>query len=154
LELTQDRQADDQEDAAPLPAGQDLLKLIFDLRDRLIRQQQTVQRVQSQLTSRPSLLARLTGDSHMKRAAESVQGLRESVDMMSDRVDAALDGWGIEVIGQVGEAFDPQTMTTVEVVWSPDAEDGVVLEVYKSGYELYGQVLAMAQVKVSRRKPA
>jgi molecular chaperone GrpE (heat shock protein) len=41
-------------------------------------------------------------------------------------------------------------MTVVEVQKSDDVPDGTVLEVYRSGYALHGQVLATAQVKVAK----
>ncbi len=51
----------------------------------------------------------------------------------------------------LGRPFDPATMKAVDIDTQSDAEDGTVLEVYRSGYWWNDTVYRPAEVKVARR---
>ena len=66
------------------------------------------------------------------------------------RLQAALQDWGVQRIGRIGEPFEPDEMTAIEARADDDAEPGTVLAVNRSGYKLNGAVKATAQVTVSK----
>jgi molecular chaperone GrpE len=134
-----------------LPGGKDVLMVLFDLCDRLERGIATFDAAMEAMLTRNGWLARLTGISaRIERRIAATEAMREGYQLTLARLQAALHEWGIQRIGAEGEMFDPQCMTVVEVEESEDEPDGTVLEVYRSGYELHGQVLAVAQVKVAK----
>jgi molecular chaperone GrpE len=127
--------------------------VLFDLYDRLQRGLRTLDTGIESLRSRTGggWLARLGGaESRMQQAITATEGMRDAQRLLLSRLEAALHQWGIERIGEAGDLFDPRVMTAVEIQ-SSDKPDGTVLEIYRSGYALHGEVLATAQVKVAKR---
>lgn len=146
-------QVTQEQDAQPgLPGTKETLQLVFDVHGRLLRQVRLLDEVTTAASRPLPLLARWSAGSAISRITQSTASLCEGAKLTLSRLEAALQQWGIEPIGEVGEAFDPQRMTAIEVQSSAEAEDGEVLEVFRLGYERYGQVLATAQVKVARNK--
>ena len=145
-------QADDDEPGV-MPSSKDVLSVLFDLCDRLHRGLRTLDTGIESLRSRSGggWLARLGGaESRIQQAVTATEGMRDAQRLLLSRLEAALHQWGIERIGEAGDLFDPRVMTAVEVQ-SSDQPDGTVLEIYRSGYALHGEVLATAQVKVAKR---
>ena len=135
-----------------LPPSKELLSLLLDLYDRLERGLRTFDSSIDSLhaQSKPGWVQRLFGGRQQAEQAAAADAMREGYRLTLSRLEAALHQWDIQRIGMPGEAFDPELMTAFEVQETPDAEDGTVLEVYRSGYMLHGQLLAAAQVKVAR----
>ncbi|MFV9691393.1 MAG: nucleotide exchange factor GrpE [Desulfobacteria bacterium] len=67
-----------------------------------------------------------------------------------DRIDEAMQEFGVREIICKGLPFDPRAMRAVDVQETGDVPEGVVLEVYRTGYMLDDEVLWPAQVKVAR----
>ena len=133
------------------PSAKQVLAVLFDLCDRMDRGIASADAAAASLQSHLGLLARLTGAAkRVGRLIEATTALREGYRMTLSRLQAALHEWGVERISRVGAPFDPQLMTAVDVQISDNGPEGTVLEVYRSGYVLHGQVLALAQVKVAK----
>ena len=142
----------EEDEPSAMPSSKEALGVIFDLYDRLERGLKTLDAGTESLRSRTAggWLARLSGASdRIQEAITATEGMREAQRLLVSRLEAAMHQWGIERIGEAGELFDPQVMTAVEVQASEEP-DGTILEVYRSGYMLHGQVLATAQVKVAK----
>jgi len=138
-------------DPAQAASARHTLDVLFDLYERLRRGLATSQSVKAAAGRRrgwlASLLRRERNNGH-----DPVDALREGYALTLARLEAAFHQWGITRIGEVGQIFDPQRMTAIEVQETDQAPEGTVLEVYRGGYMIQGQVLATAQVKVARRK--
>jgi molecular chaperone GrpE len=144
-----------EEPESPLPAARDALAVLFDLYDRMERGLRTfdagMQAVQASVAG--GILWRLSGGArHLDGAMSAARALREGYQLTLSRLEAAMQHWEIGKLGQAGEMFDPQRMTAVDVQAAADVPAGTVLEVYRSGYALHGQVLATAQVKVAKEQ--
>ncbi|MFI5381766.1 MAG: nucleotide exchange factor GrpE [Tepidisphaerales bacterium] len=144
-----------EEPESPLPTAKEALTVLFDLYDRMERGLRTfdagMEAVQASVGG--GLLWRLSGGArHLDGAMAAAKALREGYQLTLSRLEAAMQHWGIEQLGEAGDMFDPQWMTAVDVQTSADVPAGTVLEVYRSGYALHGQVLATAQVKVAKEQ--
>jgi molecular chaperone GrpE (heat shock protein) len=130
-----------------------VLGVFLDLYDRLKRGLRTFEGGIESLRSRrqSGWLARLTGaGSQVDQALASAEAMGEGYRLTLARLEAALGQWEIERIGREGDRFDPRLMTAIEVRPAPGTSDGTVLEVCRSGYMLRGNVVAPAQVRVSK----
>ena len=67
-----------------------------------------------------------------------------------DRIDEALQQLGVSEIICEGKPFDPRKMNAVDVEETAEVPDGIVLEVYRTGYMIDTNVLQPARVKVAR----
>jgi molecular chaperone GrpE len=85
------------------------------------------------------------------RAAWSIQ--RGALDILRSHLEALLKKEGITRIETVGAPFDPGTMTAVAAEPSASLPPQSVLEEVVPGYAWRGEVLRLAQVKVSTRFP-
>jgi hypothetical protein len=81
---------------------------------------------------------------------EIVDSLKKGYRMGLDRIDEALQQLGVNEIGCEGKLFDPRLMNAVDIEETMDVPDGIVLEVYRTGYMIDAEVLQPAQVKVAR----
>jgi hypothetical protein len=139
-------------DAHEVPFKQ-VCEVMIDLYDRLQRGLQTCDDGIRSLQSRPKAgwMRRLFGGPDATEpAVRSVQGIREAAALTLARLQAALQEWGVQRVGRVGEPFDPARMTAVEVRAESQAEPGSVLAVHRSGYAVHGTLKAPAQVTVSK----
>jgi hypothetical protein len=135
-----------------LPPSKQVLSVLFDLHERLERGLKTLQTgIESLRGEEGGWLARMTGSAaRVTQALDVMDAMQQGHRLTLARLEAALQEWSIERIGESGDAFDPQSMTVVDVGPGNGAPDGTVLEVYRSGYVLHGQLLAAAQVKVAK----
>ncbi len=74
---------------------------------------------------------------------------RQGMEYVHSQLKTALQDNGVKEINPLQQKFDPQKAHSIGVVKTADEKmDNVVLEVLKIGYELHGQVIRPAQVKV------
>lgn len=149
-----DRQAAERSQESTLPESQDVLAVIFDLRDRLGRGMQSLEESLAALQRREGAggWRRLLGGARAGAASAltAVEGVKESYRLMLSRLDAALQQWAIAPVGAPGEAFDPERMTAVDIEVAKEFPDATILEVYRTGYAHRNRTLVTAQVKVSK----
>lgn len=127
--------------------------VMIDFYDRLQRGLQTCDEgIRSlQARQRDSWLRRLVGATEdSDQAALGVQAIADAVALTLARLESVLQEWGVARIGKVGEPFDPDRMTAMEVRADPKIPSGIVLAVQRSGYALNGVLKATAQVTVSK----
>jgi hypothetical protein len=135
-----------------LPPSKEVMAVLFDLYDRLDRGLGSFEEAMEDhaAPAQASWLARLFGHAPAPSLSPALEGLIEGYRLTLARLEGAMHQWGIERIGDAGQAFDPTRMTAIEAQTTQDQADGTVLEVYRSGYALHGQILATAQVKVAK----
>jgi hypothetical protein len=138
----------------PLPETEDVLNVLFDLYDRLERGLRNsdagLEAIRSRADAGGALRRWFGGKALLEQQIASAQAMREGYRLTLTRLEAALAQWGIERIGAVGEPFDPQHMTAVDVQPAPDVPEGTILEVHRAGWGIHDRVLSTASVKVSK----
>jgi molecular chaperone GrpE len=72
----------------------------------------------------------------------------QGIAMLRSRLEATLDGLGLEPVGTVGEPFDPARHEALYHEQDPAADRQVVDVVIRPGYRLGGRLLRPAQVVV------
>lgn len=89
-----------------------------------------------------------------KSAWESVDSnWRQGVEYIFKELDTVLEKEGLQRIGSVGEAFDPNKHESLELIEVSDKmQDDTVMEVIQNGYALGGRVIRPAKVKVGTLK--
>ncbi len=140
-------------DDEPAVAMDTLCEVMIDLADRLSRGLQvSAQAIETlRADQRRGLLWRLAGGrAFSDQTVRTAQALRDASLLTLARLQAAMQDWGIQRIGEVGETFDPQRMSVVDVRATNDQPPGVVVEVVRSGYSLNGILKAVARVAVSK----
>jgi molecular chaperone GrpE (heat shock protein) len=81
--------------------------------------------------------------------AETLAALVRGYELGLERLDQLLENLNARRIRCDGEAFDPRRMNAIDRHETMDVPPGIVVEVYRSGYEWDGEVFRPAQVKVS-----
>jgi molecular chaperone GrpE len=84
------------------------------------------------------------------RARELVGSVVTGYTMSVQRLERALQQYGLEPIPCIGRPFDPEVMEAVEVVAEPGRLSSEVTEEVRRGYLWRGRVFRYAQVKVAR----
>ncbi|MBI1791518.1 MAG: nucleotide exchange factor GrpE [Acidobacteria bacterium] len=138
-------------------AWREVLDGLLDLRDRLSRGLEPARASAAELkaAAQGTWLERLTGsDRKARRAAEAVSALARGYELGLERLDEMLQGLHVREIECRNQPFDPRSMSAVDAEESERVPEGVVLEVYRTGYEWKGEVYRAAQVKVARRPRA
>ena len=137
----------------------ELIGMIIDIRDRLILGQRSAHESQRKLNEHRNLrrldkftisnffFSKTADKNHM---LDIVNSLKKGYRMGLDRIDEALQQLGVSEIICEGKPFDPRKMNAVDVEETADVPDGIVLEVYRTGYMIDTDVLQTAQVKVAR----
>jgi len=128
----------------------DALGVLIDLRDRLMRGIETVRGGEAEIAGRakPGWFARMFGQGDGARA-DVLMALKKGYELSIERLDQALAEMNACEIRCQGEKFDPRRMNAIDREVSQTEPEGVVLEVYRSGYEWNGEVFRPAQVKVA-----
>jgi molecular chaperone GrpE len=139
-------------DEARESAREDLLDLLLDLRDRLVRGRSAALAHLKQIDS-----VKPAGWFRRWRKPSSPSGLREATlalekgySLSIDRLEESLREFGITEFNCSGKTFDPVMMKAVDIEDREDVPAGTVLEVYRPGYERNGQMYRLPEVKVSR----
>jgi hypothetical protein len=140
-------------------ARRELIGVIVDIRDRLILGQRSAHEGQRKLNEYRNLFrldkftiskfffGKTADKNHM---LEIVNSLKKGYRMGLDRIDDALQQLGVKEIICESQPFDPRKMNAVDVEETADVSDGIVLEVYRTGYMIGTEVLQTARVKVAR----
>ena len=132
----------------------EILTSLIDLRDRLERGRELVRAREASiaLAAQPGWWARMSGKPTPDPVMEAIIALVRGYELGVERLDQTLAEFHAREIRCLGESFDPRLMNAIESQESSDVATGVVLEVYRSGYEWSGEIFRPAQVKVSRAR--
>ncbi len=74
------------------------------------------------------------------------------VKMIYNKLNAALEKLGLELINAEREQFDPELHEAVLIEHHDTAENGEILQVWQKGYTFKGKLLRPARVKVAKAK--
>ncbi len=136
-------------------ARRGFISVLLDIRDRLIIGLKSVENSQLNLDENPApaWISRLflKKRARMNHVFEIARSLKAGYELSIDRLDEALQHFGVNEIVCLGEPFDARLMTAVDIEETADIPDGTVLEVYRTGYMLDAEVFQPVQVKVSRK---
>ena len=138
---------------AQTKARREVLEILLDLRDRLVRGLETARKSLVRLEAllprgwRSKMLGR---ESLRETARETTVALEKGYALSLDRLDEVLRQLEVTEISCQGRPFDPRYMQAVDVEETNQVPEGTVVEVYRVGYEWKGQTFRPAQVKVSR----
>lgn len=136
-------------------ARREILDLLLDVRDRLSRGLQSARagldQAKKGLETRWSDRIFPRRRKRVRSLVEAGEALLQGYELSLDRLDEALEEFGVREVDCDGEEFDPHLMKAVELEESLEAPAGTVLEVYRVGYAWDGEVLRPAEVKVARR---
>lgn len=138
----------------------DVLAILIDLRDRLIRGADSAHTwfEHARQAPRLGLVPRLWRRIFPPPAGvptpheEAVQSLLQGYNLGQEVVDEALRRFGVRPMECLGRPFDAGTMKAVDLETQSDADDGTVLEVYRQGYWWNEAVYRPAEVKVARKR--
>lgn len=87
------------------------------------------------------------------RAVSAEQGsaeeLKKGMEMIYKQFLSLLDGMGVKEIGKAGEAFDPSLHNAVMHVDDESLGEGVIAEVFQTGFMMDDRVVRHAMVKVA-----
>jgi molecular chaperone GrpE len=140
-------------------ARREIIGIITDIRDRLILGQRSAHESQRKLneyrnslrldkfTIGKFLFGKTADKNHM---LDIVNSLKKGYRMGLDRIDEALQQLGVNEIICEGKPFDPRKMNAVDIEETAAVPDGIVLEIYRTGYMIDTDVLQTAKVKVAR----
>ena len=78
----------------------------------------------------------------------------KGMELIEQRIAAALQKLGLEPIVSQGQMFDPHVHHAVEMVETDDAPDQTILAEFQRGYNFKGRLLRAAMVKVAVRPKA
>ncbi|MEG1621636.1 MAG: nucleotide exchange factor GrpE [Oscillospiraceae bacterium] len=74
---------------------------------------------------------------------------KKGIDMINTTLNEIFAGLKVELIGTVGEKFDPNFHNAVMHEESDEYEESTVVEVFQKGYKIDDKVLRYAMVKVA-----
>lgn len=86
-----------------------------------------------------------------KQDVRFIESFAKGQEITLRRFEQLLQRRRVVAIDCVGKPFDARTMATLEVGRDPELDNGVVLEVLRSGFLFEGEVLRLAEVKVNKR---
>jgi molecular chaperone GrpE len=84
-------------------------------------------------------------------AMDSEGAVGDGLRAVRDQIESTLARQGVERVGEIGDAFDPERHEAVAVRPPADVPDGTVVEVIRPGYVRDGRVLRPALVAVAQR---
>lgn len=85
------------------------------------------------------------------RGQEACKDLLVGVEMTKKLMLDALKKHGLEVVGQVGEEFDPAFHEAMGMSPSPDVASGAICNILNKGYKLHERLLRPARVIVCKK---
>lgn len=84
------------------------------------------------------------------KGQEACKDLLVGVEMTRKLMLDALKKHGLEVVGQVGEEFDPAFHEAMGMSPSPDVDNGAICNILNKGYKLHERLLRPARVIVCK----
>lgn len=88
------------------------------------------------------------------RSIDAAAALIKGCLLSLERLDDALERFGLREIECKGKTFDSHSMSAVDIEETCEALEGEVLDVYRPGFQWNGEVFRVAEVKVARAKRA
>jgi molecular chaperone GrpE len=131
---------------ARLQARREVLNVLLDLRDRLLRGEETACATAAAIAAPKRWWQRRKSP----RAGEVVGALREGYALTLARLDEALATYGVSEIDCADRPFDPGEMHATGIEETDTAAEGTVVAVLRRGYEWNGEVYRPAEVRVAR----
>jgi molecular chaperone GrpE len=88
----------------------------------------------------------------LKKAKDMIfdEKVLKGVEMIETEIVEALKTIGVEEINPKGKKFDANYHNAISVTSNPDAEDGVVEQVYQNGYCYNDKIIRYAQVIINK----
>lgn len=135
-----------------------------ELHDRLLRRQADFENFRRRVERERVELAEFAGMESVRALLPVVDDFERALkvecadkeyargmELICQRLFAALKKIGLEPIDAVGRPFDPNLHHAVEMAQTVDAEDHTVLEEHQRGYNFRGRLLRPSMVKVAVR---
>ena len=89
----------------------------------------------------------------LSQEGDDAQALKQGVELIFNQLKEALQSYGIEEIGAVGEPFDPALHEALLEVEHDEHPAGTVVEEVEKGYQLNDKVVRPSRVVVSKGSP-
>lgn len=80
---------------------------------------------------------------------QSSEEFKKGIEMIDRSFKETLDSLGVELIGEVGEQFNPDIHDAVLHIEDPDLDENVVSMVLQKGYRLGDRIIRHAQVQAA-----
>ncbi|MGC8609791.1 MAG: nucleotide exchange factor GrpE [Thermoplasmata archaeon] len=80
------------------------------------------------------------------------QKIKESIELIKSHMEKTLMKFGLEKIESLGKKFDPYLHEAINIEYSDNGEDGIIVEEYRKGYKINGVVVRPSMVKVIKRR--
>ena len=73
---------------------------------------------------------------------------KKGVEMTMNELVKILNGLGVEIFGEVGDAFDPNLHNAVMHIDSEELEENVIAQVFQKGFKIGDKIVRFAMVQV------
>ncbi len=74
---------------------------------------------------------------------------KKGVEMTMTQLVSILNGLGVEIYGQIGEAFDPNIHNAVMHTEDENAEENTITQVFQKGFKMGEKIVRFAMVQVA-----
>jgi molecular chaperone GrpE len=88
---------------------------------------------------------------HAAEGGETVQGLREGVELVYKQLRDVLEKFGIKAFSSAGQSFDPSRHDAMMQTVTDEVPENTVVQVLQEGYLYHDKVLRHAKVSVSKK---
>ncbi|MBC8465833.1 nucleotide exchange factor GrpE [bacterium] len=135
-------------------ANDNILAFLLDLRDRLTRgydiSEENLAKYRSR--KRANWFSKLFIKDESSELLRAIESMEQGYHLTLLRLNDKLKQLGVQETLCTGQLYNPQTMKAIEIENRTDVKDGLVLEVYRTGYSQNGRITRSAEVKVARDK--
>ncbi|HXY55297.1 MAG TPA: nucleotide exchange factor GrpE [Nitrospirota bacterium] len=88
---------------------------------------------------------------HAADSGETVQGLREGVELVLKQLRDVLEKFGVKAFSAAGQPFDPAQHDAMMQTITDEVPENTVVDVMQEGYLYHDKVLRHAKVSVSKK---
>ena len=74
---------------------------------------------------------------------------KKGVEMTMTELTKILNGLGVEIFGEVGDAFDPNIHNAVMHIEDDSVEENTIMQVFQKGFKLGDKIVRFAMVQVA-----
>ena len=74
---------------------------------------------------------------------------KKGVEMTMNELVKILNGLGVEIFGEIGDAFDPNLHNAVMHIDSEELEENVIAQVFQKGFKIGDKIVRFAMVQVA-----